>query len=578
MPDIVQSLEGHDLGFLIILSNLWDIEPPVSDTIAEKTEIAHQVTDLSKFQTQYASLPDEAHDALHELQKHHGRLNWNLFTRKYGEVRDFGPAWRDREQPYLNPVSTAEYLWYRGLVARAFLKQGPVPQEFAYVPDDLLPLIPPPTRRHNRPIRVQSTTNREQIEPPYTTRLLDDLCTALSALRCGLPPYQNAHLLIRPPYSAFLAEILRSMELVSHDGILQPEKTRQLLEAAREQAFLEVFQNWRESRDIYELALVPALRMEGNWSYDAMAARSAALNMVIDLHREDWISLQEFCAEVKEHNPDFLRPDGNYDTWFVRTRSTGEYLQGFEHWDEVEGAYLRFLLLGPLFWMNVVETHRDETPGSQIFFRLTELGQDLLHGATPPAFPGDLGKIGFLKTTMLAVPAATPRWVRYMIARMSEWVGRQIDVYIYRITPESLAVARKQGLYPSHLIKLLQRFSATPIRPTLTRALERWEDTGTEAVIETVEVLRVSSPTVLSKLKETSAARFLGDPLGPTAVTIKPGARDSILRSLADIGYLAEIKREYNDSIAPSNSRESEKSSYQGDYEHKTAMDSGRTD
>ncbi len=493
---------------------------------------------------------------MHELQKHHGRVNWNVFTRKYGEVRDFGSAWRDREQPYLNPVSTTEYLWYRGLVARAFLKQGPVPQEFAYVPDNLLPMIPPPTRKYNRPIRVQSTNSREQVQPPYTTRLLDDLCTVLSALRCGLPPYQNAHLLIRPPYSAFLAEILRSMELVSHDGILQPERARQLLESPRESAFLEVFQNWRGSRDIYELALVPALRMEGNWSYDTLSARSAAIKMVIDLHREDWISLQEFCNEVKEHNPDFLRPDGNYDTWFVRARSSGDYLQGFDHWDDVEGAYLRFLLLGPLFWMNVVETHRDETPGSQIFFRLTELGQDLLHGATPPAFPSDLGKITFLKTTMLAVPAAIPRWVRYMIARMSEWVGRQVDVYIYRITPESLAVARKQGLYPSHLIKLLQRFCATPVRPSLVRALEHWEDTGTEAVIETVEVLRVSSPSVLSKLKETPAARFLGDPLGPTAVTIKAGARDSILRSLADIGYLAEVKRDgKEENSTPANHR-----------------------
>jgi hypothetical protein len=151
-------------------------------------------------------------------------------------------------------------------------------------------------------------------------------------------------------------------------------------------------------------------------------------------------------------------------------------------------------------------------------------------------------------------------------------------VYIYRITPESLSDARKQGLNPSHLIKLLQRFSATPVRPTLTRALERWEDTGTEAVIETVEVLRVISPFVLNKLKDTPAARFLGDPLGPTAVTIKPGARDSILRSLADIGYLAEVKREYNDENATQTNRESDKSSYQGDYERKTAMDSGRTD
>lgn len=556
MPDLIQSLEGQDIGFLSILANLWDIDTPVEDTNSERTTLVRLITDLDIFQKQYATLPEEARSALHELQKHHGRMQWNMFTRKYGEVRDFGPAWRDREQPQLNPVSTSEFLWYRGFIARAFLKQGAVPQEFAYIPDDMLTLIPQPTRKYTHVEKSNGSTSQEpRVYMPYTTRLLDDLCTALSALRCNLPPYQNQHLLIRPPYSTFLGELMRTTGQVNHEGVLQPERARQLLEAPRENAFLEIFQSWRESSDIYELALVPAIRMEGNWSYDSRSARAAALTMVIDLHSEEWISLQEFCLKVKESNPDFLRPDGNYETWFVRTRTTGEYLQGFSHWDDVEGAYLRFLLLGPLFWMGVVETQRDETPGSQIFFRLTELGQDLLHNAPPPAFPNELGKITVMKSTLLSVPAASPRWVRYMIARMCEWVGRQTDMYLYRITPESLAAARKQGLYPSHLLKLLQRFCATPPRPSLAHALQRWEDTGTEAVVETVEVLRVSSPIVLNKLRDSQAARFLGEPLGTTAIILKPGSRDMVLRTLTDLGYLAEVKKEFSTGREYSNQR-----------------------
>lgn len=116
------------------------------------------------------------------------------------------------------------------------------------------------------------------------------------------------------------------------------------------------------------------------------------------------------------------------------------------------------------------------------------------------------------------------------------------------------------------------------MRPSLVRALERWEDVGTEAIIETVEVLRVSSPIVLNKLRDTQAARFLGEPLGPTAVVIKTGTKDSILRSLTEVGYLAEVKKEYNGGTAQNNPTESEKSKDQGDYERKTAMDSGRTE
>lgn len=548
MPDLVQSLEGQDVGFLSILANLWDVDSPQDDSNSSLTALARSITDLDTFQKQYAALPEETRSALHELQKHHGRMQWNMFTRKYGEVRDFGPAWRDREQPHLNPVSTAEFLWYRGLIARAFLKQGPVPQEFAYIPDDMLSLIPQPTRKYTRHDNNNndSSSQEPRTPAPYNTRMLDDLCTALSALRCNLPPYQNPHLLIRPPYSTFLGELMRTTGQVNNEGVLQPERARQLLEAPREKAFLEIFQAWRESTDIYELALVPAIRMEGNWTYDARSARATALDMVLELHSEEWISLQEFCLKVREANTDFLRPDGNYDTWFVRNRTTGEYLQGFEHWDDVEGAFLRFLLLGPLFWMGVVETRRDDIPGSQIYFRLTELGQDLINNATPPAFPNELGKITIMKSTLLSVPAASPRWVRYMIARMCEWVGRQTDMYLYRITPESLASARKQSLYPSHLLKLLQRFCATPPRPSMARALQRWEEVGTEAVIETVEVIRVSSPMVLNRLRDSSAARFLGEPLSATAIILKPGTRDMVLRALADQGYLAEVKREYS--------------------------------
>ena len=86
---------------------------------------------------------------------------------------------------------------------------------------------------------------------------------------------------------------------VNQEGELQPERARQLLEAQRENAFLEVFQTWRESPDIYELAIVPAIRLEGEWSYDARLAREAALKLVIDLHSEDWISLYRFLRKGK---------------------------------------------------------------------------------------------------------------------------------------------------------------------------------------------------------------------------------------------------------------------------------------
>jgi hypothetical protein len=72
------------------------------------------------------------------------------------------------------------------------------------------------------------------------------------------------------------------------------------------------------------------------------------------------------------------------------------------------------------------------------------------------------------------------------------------------------------------------------------KALKRWDDNGTEARAETQVVLRVSRPEVLEELRKSKAARFLGEPLGPTTVIIKAGAQSKVMAALAELGLLAE--------------------------------------
>ena len=74
---------------------------------------------------------------------------------------------------------------------------------------------------------------------------------------------------------------------------------------------------------------------------------------------------------------------------------------------------------------------------------------------------------------------------------------------------------------------------------------ERWEERGRgDAILENLLVLRLSSPEVLEALRKSRAARFLGDPLGPTAVIVNPGAAEKVLTILAELGYLGEAHLE----------------------------------
>ena len=100
--------------------------------------------------------------------------------------------------------------------------------------------------------------------------------------------------------------------------------------------------------------------------------------------------------------------------------------------------------------------------------------------------------------------------------------------------------ARRQGLRTSHLLILLRKH-ALAVPPGLVKALERWEAQGSQASLERLVVLRVKDPEILLALRATRAARFLGDPLGPAAVIVKPGAWNKVMAALAELGYLGEV-------------------------------------
>jgi hypothetical protein len=87
---------------------------------------------------------------------------------------------------------------------------------------------------------------------------------------------------------------------------------------------------------------------------------------------------------------------------------------------------------------------------------------------------------------------------------------------------------------------LLAKHAAAGTPPVLVKALKRWDVNGTEARAETQVVLRVSRPEVLEELRKSKAARFLGEPLGPTTVIIKAGAQSKVMAALAELGLLAE--------------------------------------
>jgi len=144
----------------------------------------------------------------------------------------------------------------------------------------------------------------------------------------------------------------------------------------------------------------------------------------------------------------------------------------------------------------------------------------------------------------LVISRHAARAVRYQLARFCEWEQYKHGEYNYRITPASIERAEQSGLLLDHLLALLNKY-AEHVPPNLVTALERFEQHGKQGRIEQVLVLRLNSPQILEELRASRAARFLGDPLGPTTVIVKPGAREKVLAALLEMGYLGEISSDH---------------------------------
>ena len=547
MPNLAESLQGRDLGHLCIIAEMWGIELEEQDIPAALVRINSHLINPTQVEKMVNSLPSEVRDALGDLVRNGGRLPWPQYTRMYGEVREMGVAKRDREQPYKQPISVVEALWYRGLLARAFFDTPTGPEEFAYIPDDLLGKIPL-TAEMNNPVMGRQASAVEYAQVAMANdHILDHSCTLLAAKRLGI--------VLMSPFSIPAGEeltpaILSSM--LSASGLLDEDKpvsepVRVFLEATRGDALAGLARSWRESTSFNELRLLPNLSAEGKWKNDPLHARDKVLGYLASIPTGIWWSLPSFIAAIKQRDPDFQRPAGDYDSWFILDKTRGEFLRGFENWEAVDGRLVRFILTGPLHWLGILDLASTDSGQEVTAFRLSAWSHDLLNGKPPRGLHVEDEPIVVRSDARLGARRLVPRRVRYQVARFCEWVKETPDEYQYQISSASLVAARKQGLTVSQFLALLNR-NAKAVPPSLVKALERWDKHGSEARLEKMVILRVTSEEVLQALRKSRAGRFLGEPLGPTTIAIKAGATQKVLSALAELGYLGEIREEVEGS------------------------------
>jgi hypothetical protein len=291
---------------------------------------------------------------------------------------------------------------------------------------------------------------------------------------------------------------------------------------------------WHEMVDWNELRRLPSLRPDdtGTWRNDPALARAALSRHLEAAPAGEWVSAVDFIDAIKTTDPDFQRPGGDYETWYIRDTASGAYLTGFESWDRVEGALLRALLTGPAWWLGLVELGdgAEETP--QVFRTRTEAGLAPTTGAlSAPVIHGDL---------TVTMPAAR-RFERFQLARVAD-LERVDDPYLYRLTPNSLSRARQQRIDAEKVSSFLDGLSDKPLPKAVQSSLERWNERGTEVWMERTVLLRVTDEALMQQIVDSpKTGQYVGRVVGSTAAVVAEKDWLKLLEALTELGLMAEL-------------------------------------
>ena len=436
-------------------------------------------------------LSDDAREALQVLAQQDVGMPVAVFQRRFGELRRVGPGRLLTEQPWREPTGPAETLWYLGWLVRAFHTTPEGTFDYISIPDDLLPLLP-----LSDVVAAPEPPLPRTLPAPEAVRdagemLLDDLGTLLAFVQ-NHPVWLRSDGHWRISDLQQLAPRLRLSSIrkqpleaggplhlifaaAKHLGLLQARNRRQRfgealrpwLEQSRSQQMASLFEFWRTSEEWNDLCLTPGLRcQEGAWRNDPVLARTALLSQLSRVTPGQWFGLDDFVAVIYEHLPDFQRPDGRYDTWYIQN-AAGEFLRGFEHWPAVEGRLIRYLWQGPLFWLGVVAL--DETGE---IWSLTSRGQDFLQGGfSGEKVAGPVLSVERDFTLILAPHIGL--WDRLRVALFAFWQASDPS-YRYLITQRGLQRAARRGVTPQQIIAFLERASGEALPGNVRKALEHF--------------------------------------------------------------------------------------------------------
>jgi Helicase conserved C-terminal domain len=136
---------------------------------------------------------------------------------------------------------------------------------------------------------------------------------------------------------------------------------------------------------------------------------------------------------------------------------------------------------------------------------------------------------------------ASTRFERFQLARVANWSATRAEDYIYRLAPESVNAAMKQGITAPRILEFLQQHSTKPVPPNLIKAIKRLSQYGAEARMEQAYMLRTRDAATLDLLLNTHAVRkAMIERLSPTCALMRQREARAVASAIIRSGLLID--------------------------------------
>ncbi|MEO0563043.1 MAG: hypothetical protein AAF125_13125, partial [Chloroflexota bacterium] len=360
MQTLLQTLNETDEAVLATIAASWGVADRPADRRAFAELLEVTMLDEANAERLWDTLPDDQRQALQTLLGGGGSMMMSMFKHMFGDIRKMGRGGIEREQPHQRPASAAEALFYKGFLSETIRMGASGGQAMAYVPDDLALVLPKHKTAYDN---LEDEDGSGGADPLSTvdarglsetrladTSVVDDLTALLAFAQLHTPPVEGDSLAegslraLMPcllthgtDRVAFMVTVAVSMDLLAlYEGQVRPnrEVARKWLSATRSEQIEQLVRAWLDSEYYYELGHIPELEVERADSYDPRLARRVLQKALAEaVPASEWWEMDELIHVIKSTVPDFQRPNGDYDSWYILDALNGDYLRGFESWD-----------------------------------------------------------------------------------------------------------------------------------------------------------------------------------------------------------------------------------------------------